>query len=413
MRLIGPRLIRLIFLDGRGWIEHIDTMAKSRAVPVLIGSDNARYELERIRLGKGTFDENWLQELIHDHPSILPISDIEPGFGELISAAREVPCGHGFIDNLYLTPSGDIVLVETKLWRNSQMRREVVAQALDYVAALGSMSFEAFEGAVARGQMAPRTLHNLVANHPEALEEDEFVDAIALNLRRGRMLVIVLGDGIRAETELLGDLLQSHAGSHFTFALVELATWRNNGTGDILAVPSTLAKTVMIERGIVRIDQGAVTISPIPKEAQSGPQSISMSDFWDKMALRASGLPAAIRSFLVALEPLGVYPDLKASLNIKVDLADREKPINFGYIQKNGQFWPSPATASLPELVWKPYFETLASLVGGTVIDEPSNKYVAVNGRSAPRIEQFLPKHQDGFVAAIEKMVRTMRDGGN
>jgi hypothetical protein len=221
----------------------------------------------------------------------------------------------------------------------------------------------------------------------------------------------VLGDGIRAETELLSDLLQSHAGSHFTFALVELATWRNPKTGDILAVPSTLARTVMIERGIVRIEQGMIILDSIPAADQAKPQSISLADFWEQMALRDPGLPAAIRSFLDALEPLGVYPDLKASLNIKVDLADREKPINFGYIQKNGQFWPNPAAWSLPEHIWKPYFETLASLIGGQVIDEPGNKYVAINGRSAPRIDQFLPQHHDAFVAAIEKAIRTISAG--
>lgn len=60
---------------------------------------------------------------------------------------------------------------------------------------------------------APRRLYDLVRDYPEALEEAEFIDAVSLNLRRGRMLVIVLGDGIRAETEALSDLLQSHAGA--------------------------------------------------------------------------------------------------------------------------------------------------------------------------------------------------------
>src|SRR3546814_13674822 len=88
-----------------------------------------------------------------------------------------------FLVNLYLTPSGDIVLVETKLWRNSQMRREVVAQALDYVAALSRMGYEAFETAVTRGQQAPTRLYDLVHGHPEALDEAEFIDAVSLNLR--------------------------------------------------------------------------------------------------------------------------------------------------------------------------------------------------------------------------------------
>lgn len=379
-------------------------MVRQRAVPILISRDNDRTVWSRITLGNGLHDENWLQALIYDHPAILPISNIEPGFGDLIAIAREVPCGHGFVDNLYLTPSGDIVLVEAKLWRNAQMRREVVAQALDYVAALSRMGYDAFEAAVARGQQAPADLYGLVRDHPEALEEAEFIDRVSLNLRRGKMLAIVLGDGIRTETETLADLLQSHAGAHFTFALVELATWQNSG-GDILAVPSTLVRTVMIERGIVRVEDGAVTIHPIPAAAQNGPQSISSGDFWEMMAKRDPALPSVIRSFLSALEPLGVYPDLRASLNLKRDLADRDKPINFGYIMKNGTFWPNPASWTLPEAIWRPYFEVLARMVGGTVIDEPNNKYVAIDGRSGPRIEQFLPQHQDSWVAAIERVI--------
>lgn len=379
-------------------------MAKHNATPVLITHDNNRSMLTRERLGNGLHDEGWLQTLIHDHPAILPISDIEPAFGDLIAAGREIPCGHGYIDNLYLTSSGDIVLVEAKLWRNSQMRREVVAQALDYVAALTLMGYEAFEMAVARGQQAPRRLYDLVCDHPEALEEAEFIDAVSLNLKRGRMLVIVLGDGIRTETEALSNLLQGHAGAHFTFALVELAVWRNPAN-DILVVPGILAKTVMIERGIVRIDNGTASVYPIPIAAQKGAQSISSADFWDEMAKRDPSLPAAIQSFLSVLEPLGVYPDLKASLNLKLNLADQDKPINLGFIMKNGTFWPNPASATLPETIWRPYFEALAKMVGGTVIDEPNSKYVAVNGRSSPRIEQFLPQHQDRWVAAIEQVI--------
>jgi len=114
-------------------------MERARGIPVLVDPGGQKTRLERIRLGSGNHDENWLQELIQDHPSVLPVADIEPGFGDPVAIAREIPCGHGLIDNLYLTPSGDIVLVETKLWRNSEIRREVVAQALDYVAALTAM----------------------------------------------------------------------------------------------------------------------------------------------------------------------------------------------------------------------------------------------------------------------------------
>jgi hypothetical protein len=62
----------------------------------------------------------------------------------------------------------------------------------------------------------------------------------------------------------------------------------------------------------------------------------------------------------------------------------------------------------LPEAIWRPYFQALARMVGGVVIDEPNNKYVAVNGRSGPRIEQLVPDHQGAWVAAIERVIHEL-----
>lgn len=386
-------------------------MARGRAVPVLIRSDKSRAELERVYLGSGTHSEAWLQELIHAHPTILPVSDIEPGFGQLLSIAREVPCSSGLIDNLYLTPSGEIVLVETKLWQNSQMRREVVAQALDYVASLTGMLFDTFEAAVRKGQGAPHKLYDLVADQPDALAEAEFFDAVSLNLQRGRMLVMVVGDGIRAETEALAELLQSHAGSHFTFALVELATWKNPTTGDILAVPTTLAHTIMIERGVVRLVQGMITVEPTPKDAKAKAQSISMEDFMGGLAKLAAGLPDAINAFIAALEPYGVYTELNAALTIKAFIPECGKTVGFGYIAKNGQFWPG-LPGWVPEHIWKPYLEAIAELVGGMLNIKPGAKHVAVNNLAAPRIDQLLPQHHAELVIVFEKVIRQLQTEG-
>ena len=164
-----------------------EPVKKAAGLPVLVSSATGSSAFERVFLGAGTHDEDWLQRLIFDHPEILPISQIEPGFGTIIPAAREVACGNGFIDNLYLTPTGEIVLVETKLWRNLQARREVVAQALDYVSALMAMGFEACGAAVAKAAGSGQgSLYSLVADQPDVLEEAGFVDAVSNNLARGR-----------------------------------------------------------------------------------------------------------------------------------------------------------------------------------------------------------------------------------
>ena len=383
-------------------------MQRARGIPVLVDPGGKRLRLERIRLGAGNHDENWLQELIQVEPSILPIADIEPGFGDPVAVAREVPCGHGFIDNLYLTPSGDVILVETKLWRNSEIRREVVAQALDYVASLTSMDYPRFELAISKGMDAPKSIYALFADHPEALEEPDFIDAVSRNLKRGRMLVMVLGDGIRTETEALTDLLQSHAGAHFTFALVELATWKTV-SGAILAVPDILSRTVMIERGIVRLESAGLTIEPPPPETKSRAQSISMSDFMGLMAERNPALPEAINAFIDAVEPFGVYPELRASLLFKIDLPEITGPINLGYIAKNGQFWTDMTSGRMPESVWQFYSQALADLIGGSVKTEPST-YVVGNGGSAPFIDKFLPEHLDELVLAIGSAIQRMHE---
>ena len=88
------------------------------------------HALERVPLtpaGMSAFDEGWLQRLIHDHPTCLPIGEIEPGLDPFTAICREMPTPRGPVDNLLMTGAGDICIVETKLFRNPEARRKVVA----------------------------------------------------------------------------------------------------------------------------------------------------------------------------------------------------------------------------------------------------------------------------------------------
>ena len=381
-------------------------MTKSRGVPCLI-SPSAQFRLlERIVLGSGNFDESWLQALIHDRPEILPINQIEPGFGRPIALAREVRCGHGKVDNLYLTPTGEIILVEAKLWSNPQARREVVAQALDYVAALMSLTYEKFETAIINAESSAKSLYACIEDQPDALSQIEFIDAVSNNLARGRILVLIVGDGIRREAEALGALLQSHAGAHFTFALVELAAWRNPISGDILIIPDVLAQTVMIERGVVRLENGILSVQGAEvRAAKVNPKSISEEIFYEELAKLDPTLPSAIRTFLSLIEPLGVYADLKASLNLKMDNADSNSTINLGYIHKNGTIWTSPLAGSVPQDIAMRYNQALSNVIGGTVAIGTVGSYASTNGKSVPPIAALLPKHAEVWLSAIKQVI--------
>jgi hypothetical protein len=97
--------------------------------------------LERIPLNKKHFQENWLQKIIHNNPQILPIDDIESGCAPLLSLGREISTSIRYIDNLYIFPNGYLTIVETKLWRNPEAKREVVGQIIDYAKELTNWNF--------------------------------------------------------------------------------------------------------------------------------------------------------------------------------------------------------------------------------------------------------------------------------
>lgn len=385
--------------------------------PVLI-RQNAETRLQKLSCGELGYNEAWLQSLLARHPELLPVSEIEPAFERLVCAGREIACSHGYIDNLYLTAGGDIVLVETKLHANPQARREVVAQALDYVAALTAMSYESFQAAVCAGLhegKRPHSLYDLVRDQPEVLTEVDFCDAVSANLMRGRMIVLVVGDGVRRETESLAGVLQQHAGSHFTFALVELAVYRADNS-DLFVVPSILAKTVMIERGIVRIADaahGKVVIEPTPVAGSSLEASkardLTRIEFDEKMNARRPGLADDIWRFAASLESLGVYVEMKGSLNLKAEIGGK-KPVNLGYIQTNGQLWVASWSAAPVDQ----YLNSLAMMTGGQVGTFRGNDptlYLQVKGTtSAPRIEAYLPDHAEGWRNAIAALLKQLRE---
>jgi hypothetical protein len=175
-------------------------------------------------------DEQWLQHPIQAHPELLPITEIEPAFQPAIPVCIELPTPKGYIDNFFVTPTGNLLFAECKLWRNPEARRQVVTQVMDYVESVTSWRYADLEQAVGRAQLADggrpqKGLYDLVGADRE-LDEPELVDAVSRNLRLGRGLFFIVGDGIREETESLTAHLQAHAGIHFALALVELALFR-------------------------------------------------------------------------------------------------------------------------------------------------------------------------------------------
>ncbi|MDM9621108.1 hypothetical protein [Rhizobium sp. S96] len=236
-------------------------MSRQHATPLLISSDGAT-AAPAIPLGLGVsghgLAESDIQDLVHRFPSCLPIAEIDPLFIRPVAICRELATTAGPIDNFLVTPSGLPVLVECKLWKNPEGRREVIGQILDYSKELTKWSASDLQREASRrtGRKG-NVLLDLVTEAGHGVDEITFNDALTFNLRRGRFLLLIVGDGIREGVEAIAEYLQNHAGLHFTLGLVEMPIYLAPD-GSRLVVPRVLARTQTISRTVIAVPDGMV-----------------------------------------------------------------------------------------------------------------------------------------------------------
>jgi hypothetical protein len=222
---------------------------------------------------------------------------------------------------------------------------------------------------------------------------------------------LAAGDGIRTEAEALANLLQSHAGAHFTFALVAIELFETQDR-QFLAVPRTIAKTALIERGVVRIEDGRVVVAPPTVAGRPPGQRTTMTEelFFELMAARNPELPQALRDFIDKAALLGVRPDWRASLNFKW-YSDRVIA-NLGYVRKDGTlttdatFYTARGAAAA-----RHYIEAFAKLSGGKLVqnnDVIGPYVIAADGKSSLQIDQVLPAKADAWLDLISTFIKAM-----
>lgn len=407
-------------------------MGRRDGAPIWVGAGHsatlARASLQK-RGDGAEYDEAWLQSLLHRHPEVFPLTQIDAGWGRAVSVCRELVLTFGTgrsgaLDNLYVTTSGGLVIVEAKLWRNPEARRSVVAQAMEYASAIFRMGVEGLQLAISRARAAcgedpNTTLFELAAEAGTELDEPQFLDALSRNLQRGRAVVAVVGDGIREDILPLAEILQGHAGHRFTFALVELGVYNMPESGGRLIVPSILAQTSLIERGVVKIQepasaQGARIVVDEPENlagtwsaSSRRSMSIGEDEFYDLLGQRDPEAPGFLKDFLARAETLGIRADRQSGLSLKHE-APAGNDLNLGTVTKDGFLDTSPSSWFGRTEAGHRYNSRLAALIGGFVRDMKSGRESAVrtaNGRM-PRMTDFLPQHAEAWLHAIEEYLR-------
>lgn len=261
------------------------------ASPVVIAPSGKLSRPIRVPFNQREIGEGLLHKLIENSPDILPISEIEPAFSPSVTVGYEVPTHSGPIDVLLLSLQGYLTIVETKLWRNPEARRQVVGQLVDYAKDVSQWSFEDLERKVREySRSRYKRDDGIIASLKKLQEIDEseeaiITDTITRNLRNGRFLLLVVGDGIRESVEAMADYLQQTPQLHFTLALVELQIYElNDGAkGSQLIIPQVVARTREITRAVVRVEGTGIIVEkgtpPVKDKLRDKVTSLSEDDF--------------------------------------------------------------------------------------------------------------------------------------
>ena len=121
-------------------------------------------------------------------PQALPLA----GQPELIVVGQQVWTGNGKADVIAVERGGRPVIIEAKLHKNQEARRQVVAQTLEYAAGLHRRTVDDFEKIL--GESLHNSGHESLADAIGADDDEKFYKELAEHLARGSFRIVFLLD---------------------------------------------------------------------------------------------------------------------------------------------------------------------------------------------------------------------------
>ncbi len=341
--------------------------------------------LHRRAFDEKGFDEAWFQQVLFENPSLLPVDEIEPLFGPLTPLVRELPTTAGPVDVVYINAEGYLTLVETKLWRNPEARRQVVAQIIDYATAISKWSYQDLCAAVRRAGLGGEDPVAAAVAEEAEFDQARFIDTVSRGLKRGRFLLLIVGDGVQEGVEHLAATLARSPHLGFSLALVELAMFRVSNGSDLLIQPRTLARTREVVRAVVELKAGvspddvAITL-PADDETGGGAsrRKITEEVLLETIARSVSPRVAdQFRDFLREAEKIGIEPKGRdSSLSLFWSEPNTGRRFTFGSVYAEDACISTKFVRmnyrkiGLDQRIGQRYVEGVASLVPGASVRE-------------------------------------------
>lgn len=340
-----------------------------KGFPYIITEEGKGDRLQYLEEREKRYDEPWLQELLRKHPDILPISEIEAILYPMIPIGYEVTVDSGSIDILFISQRGYLTIVETKLWRNPQAKREVLAQVIDYASSIAKWNYDKLDEVtrdyLKKYENKDMGLVEWVESNLGPLEEekDYFEDTISRNLNLGRYWLLIVGDKIHDSLVRMLSYVNKYPGLALNAALVEIQCFQIEAgkKWPLLIIPRVFAYSEIIERSIVQVTviQGKpaqISVEQEKADLEHTKKRVNLTEeaFWELLKENAASEWEIIREVTnyfkdkPGIDAVPLYNGLK----ICITLSETGYSLTLFYIKTNGRF------QIMPQIVNKRLSET-------------------------------------------------------
>ena len=156
-----------------------------------------------------------LQDILYKSPEIIPIEKLG---GDLLKPRLFIKeaglPGSGYTDLIGVDEAGGITIIECKLATNTEIRRKVIGQVLEYAAYLWQKTYDEFDRICCKAEKwADRHLvdamQEIVEAETEEWSKEEFINNVGTTLEKGDFRLIIAVDAMNDELNRIIHFLNS------------------------------------------------------------------------------------------------------------------------------------------------------------------------------------------------------------
>jgi len=215
---------------GTDRAREVEVMAMPGAsdeIFVIQGEDLSPLPARPFRAGLfGRNLEDALQTLLEKHPNVLPGRQMDPEGDDpprFVLLCREMPSGGGSLDHLLVDQRAMLTLVETKLIQNSDARRAVIGQILEYAANAADSwgNGQARAKAIEFWSKRERNIDEIICDKLGQEDVEAFWNKVEEELQEGRIRLIIAADELRVEVRRVIEYLNTEMKRVKNFAAME------------------------------------------------------------------------------------------------------------------------------------------------------------------------------------------------